>query len=1333
MPLDTLQSQLEKLAASGDLTVSSVAGLLPAIAAMMDSLPPISLAPLTNATFALSPAGPDQTLTLRATLDWGLFKGIHVVITAAVDATSSNRFLATLDITAPPATTLSIPGLDWFALAALHVRGTSQSYALWSTGLAVPATISVGATLTIKNVPTTFPIVIGEDSTGLLQLTLDTSAVELPSINNVLAAFGDAASAIRLPSTLDELAHFSLLELGVGFDPSTGTLAQISAKVGNSTQQVGGWQILPGVLALESYAVGLTIADPLHTRRVGGLIAATARLGKVDIAVAAQHPAAGGWQFSGEIGAENPVPIGDILTGLAGQFGVALPNVLHEFVLKDFVFSFDSATYDALGQLTVDFTVGATPVEMTVGASLVRSDNAYKPTVRGQLLVGSATFDIAFDGQSAAKTFTAKWSDPTTPLQFGDIAALIGWSDFPPLPEGLDLALTSAEFTYDFNGGKIAFSAASKNFGRVLFATLNGAAGGPSADARIYFFALDVPLNLDFRDLPFAGELLPADVEIGVKELQIVAVSAALGAPDLVAVAALLRDRLDGAALIPTALTAGLTFAARMNLGSPTPQPVVVALTNKPAAPRSLAAAPAAAQPAYQVGATWFAVDRTLGPIKLDRIGLQYQGDTLFFLFDASASLSALSFSLQGLGIGSPLTRFAPTGHLDGLAVAFNSGPLTIDGGLLVVPEAQLPSGVRSEYVGELTVAFAPWLIGAAAAYATLTSGTSSFFVFAQVIGAFGGPPAFFVTGFMGGFGYNSQLRLPAVDQVYRFPFVAGLDDPAVFGPAPTPLGVLSTLAGGSQAWVTPSAGRNWIAAGIRFRSFELILGRALLVVDFGDDFEVALLGLASTSFPQGATTDAYAFVELQLAAVFKPDDGYFGVSASLTPACFVISRDCHLTGGFAFCLWSGDSPHAGDFVFTVGGYHPAFVPPPWYPVPARVGFNWQVDGSTTMKGGAYFALTPSAIMAGGDLEALYQSGQVRAWFKAYANLMITWKPFHFLADIGVSVGASVRVDLLFTTVTLSFELGASLTVWGPPTGGTVRVYLSILSFTIDFGASEASGEPKPLAWHDFQTLLPSGPAPTVLAAAADSTEPASVPAVLGLQINRGLSHQGPAGTWIVRADELIFTAHTAVPATAIDFGSKGAPPLASGAKPVVPPATISIRPMAVSGATSGLRVTLTRIDDGAELGFADWTQIPEAAALPEAMWGAPLARGATPPATAATIPRLPVGVQLIAPPAVVGESPGPMKIDELLDPLGTGAQPLTPATQADPLPSPVVDPTTIRAVITSAASAAAVATQQSMLAALADLGAAPPTRTPLTELAKQAGKLFSQPPLRAA
>lgn len=66
----------------------------------------------------------------------------------------------------------------------------------------------------------------------------------------------------------------------------------------------------------------------------------------------------------------------------------------------------------------------------------------------------------------------------------------------------------------------------------------------------------------------------------------------------------------------------------------------------------------------------------------------------------------------------------------------------------------------------------------------------------------------------------------------------------------------------------------------------------------------------------------------LQDRVVVQATQGYFAATAILSKNSYVLTPDCHLTGGFAFSLWFGDNPNAGQFVITLGGYHPAFQVP---------------------------------------------------------------------------------------------------------------------------------------------------------------------------------------------------------------------------------------------------------------------------------------------------------------------------------------------------------------------------------------------------------------------
>ncbi|MBV9280187.1 MAG: hypothetical protein JOZ41_08920 [Chloroflexi bacterium] len=561
----------------------------------------------------------------------------------------------------------------------------------------------------------------------------------------------------------------------------------------------------------------------------------------------------------------------------------------------------------------------------------------------------------------------------------------------------------------------------------------------------------------------------------------------------------------------------------------------------------------------------WFPVQRRFGPINCQKVGLRLEvGATdpiLGVVFDGGVSLAVLEVYLDQLSVNAHLKRVAqPSGYefdLHGLDLKFTSPSVKVSGGLLKVVDA---SGAVS-YDGEALITFNQLALSAVGSYSSLPDkGGTSLFIFALLNGPIGGPAFCRITGIAAGFGYNRALKLPAQTDVKSFPLVAAMADTSLIGgDNPSPGTVLSHL----RDWVPPEPGSYWLAAGLQFTTFEIIKTNALLIVEFGKEFVIAVLGLATLRQPQ--TGDAYVYAELEVEVVFSPQAGEIKASAVLSPGSYVLTRDAHLTGGFAFYAWFGDPQrvqHAGDFVFTMGGYHPAFTIPAHYPREPRVGVNWQISDKLAMVGNAYLAITPAAMMAGAGLQLTFDGGPLKAWLKVQADAILFWKPFYLVADASVSVGVSLRLDFLCIHATLSVELAAEFHLWGPPMGGEVHINLYIISFTIGFGAPKQL--PSEISWDDFKAMLPSKtekqqtpPAPSPMrmatealavareaAAAAITTETTTTPVYLSIRVNQGLktTHALDGLTlWLVRADQFELSVDSAIPASQIVVESEKA------------------------------------------------------------------------------------------------------------------------------------------------------------------------------------------------
>src|SRR6266508_5774370 len=82
--------------------------------------------------------------------------------------------------------------------------------------------------------------------------------------------------------------------------------------------------------------------------------------------------------------------------------------------------------------------------------------------------------------------------------------------------------------------------------------------------------------------------------------------------------------------------------------------------------------------------ATWFNVQRTFGPVSVQRIGFRIQGDGLQVLFDASLAFSAFNASVLCLGITIPLkSPYYPSADISGLGISYNTPSLKIAGAFL--------------------------------------------------------------------------------------------------------------------------------------------------------------------------------------------------------------------------------------------------------------------------------------------------------------------------------------------------------------------------------------------------------------------------------------------------------------------------------------------------------------------------------------------------------------------------------------------------------------------------------------------------------------------------
>jgi hypothetical protein len=466
-------------------------------------------------------------------------------------------------------------------------------------------------------------------------------------------------------------------------------------------------------------------------------------------------------------------------------------------------------------------------------------------------------------------------------------------------------------------------------------------------------------------------------------------------------------------------------------------------------------------------GPWWLAIQKGFGPIYIEQVGFdttvtQDQLVDISLLLDGRVSIAGLTAAVDDLRltfvVASNASVFDPSRwnvDLAGLAVEADMGGVVLAGGL-----RKFGSGQNVEYIGMLLARFAVYGLSVYGGYGTKVENGqtfSAFFAFGAINGPIGGPPAFFLTGIGGGLGINRDLIFPTeLDRFGEFPFIKALDPAAQ--PSGDPMAELVAL----RDIFPMKQGDFWFAAGISFNSFALVDGIAVISVKIGDGFELALLGLARMALPRPQV--ALVSIELGLIARFSTKEGVIWVQAQLTENSWLLHESVRLTGGFAFVSWF-DGPRKGEFVLTIGGFHPSFKRD-GYPKVPRLGFSWQF-GPVSIKGENYFALTSEALMAGGKLIGSAKYGPAWAEVTFGADGIVYFDPFRFEVEVYARIAAGITIDVWIGEITISISLGARIKVEGPKFRGTATFEVGPVELTVSFGDTQKA--PKVfVAWSEF-------------------------------------------------------------------------------------------------------------------------------------------------------------------------------------------------------------------------------------------------------------------------
>lgn len=828
-------------------------------------------------------------------------------------------------------------------------------------------------------------------------------------------------------------------------------------------------------LALSDVKLSFALSDLEKRYGISGVVTL---FGK-DVLLAAAYSSSAGWIFHGALSPYQSISMSEIANGIAELFGVSSFTIPLDIEISNFSVTVSlSGDFSFSGMIlagtSTDDTISTLfngKCTFAVTGKHTQNGHALEASAEGSVNICGNKFTVAYQHNEQHIISAQFAAKDKDELSLASLLLLFGDDELAQsLPDFLNFSLLQVSLQYDFTLAEHKTLSFSAQFNDFEVSAV-------FAFGETFDYTVNVTINsvLDLAKIPVAGDILRG----------------------------LNTDTCISSPRLSFSKANGLVFSCSICKD-------VFTCTLIPPKKHSVSAY--ALTTSDSASTKWIGIHKSISVFQLHRLGISMSGNTLDLLVDASLSISPLTFDLLGVGIGADIPKFESVHFLlQGFGVSFSNGTVNVSGAF---------SHNEDSYQGELSVTAGNFSILAMGEYRK-----NSLMAYALLSYPLGGPPCFFITGIAAAFGYNKRLTLPDIADVQRYPLVAaavGTSDKAK---------LITDL----NTYITDCSGSHFLAAGVKFTSFEIVDGFAMLTVSFGHSSEIGLLGLAQITMPPKCTKTPIAKAELAIKAAVLPASGLVSCEAMLTPDSFVFSEKCRLTGGFALYMWF-NGPHKGDFVITLGGYHPAYKKPEHYPVVPRLGFRWDVlpkPNRLVISGELYFSLTPSAIMAGGKLSAVYTDGNLKAYFIAYADFLLQWKPFYYDIRIGIALGASYRVDFWFVHHTFSIELSADLHIWGPNFSGIAHISWFIISFSIPFGDNAPPNAP-PLAWTDFRdSFIPQNTKKTLKADNEDAINNGANP--LSIKLFGEISEN------IVRADDFSAVIDTVIPVKTIDISDNTA------------------------------------------------------------------------------------------------------------------------------------------------------------------------------------------------
>lgn len=478
----------------------------------------------------------------------------------------------------------------------------------------------------------------------------------------------------------------------------------------------------------------------------------------------------------------------------------------------------------------------------------------------------------------------------------------------------------------------------------------------------------------------------------------------------------------------------------------------------------------------FESGATIgidFPLHLVLGPVDIERlsIGLGFgsSGDlALELTAGLGLKLGPIQASVDRIGVEADLTFSAPDRNLGPVGVGFAFKPpngvgLAVDVGIIKGGGFLYFDPDHGEYAGALELEFADFLALKAIGLITtrMPDGSNGFSLLIVITAEFPGGLqlgyGFTLLGVGGIIGLNRTMRLDALAEGVRTGAIESVMFPHdVVANAPR---ILSDL----KAFFPPQQGTFLIGpmAKIGWGTPTLISVAVGVIIEIPGN--IAIVGVIKVALP--TEDEAILLLQVNFIGAIEFDRKRIWFFASLYE-----SRVLTLTidGELGLLVAYGDEP---NLVLTVGGFHPAYAPPPLpFPTPRRVAINILNTDNARIGVSGYFAVTSNTAQFGAAAELYFGFSAFSVQGHIGFDALFRFSPFSFIIQVSASVSLKAFGVGLFS-ISLQFSLEGP-TPWRARGTGSI----SLLFFEISADFDITWGEER-------DTTLPSVPVLPLLAA----------------------------------------------------------------------------------------------------------------------------------------------------------------------------------------------------------------------------------------------------------